>query len=190
MIIIVRSIMKSYENVFRYTIFQITYDICSTPLYSFIWWQPFLILLYFLSLKYLFSNFSLWIKQIFAFSYDSCCSFVNNFIFFLFKVNFLHCVLSYGFTNLFHATFLSMYIMLIFYVFRWRYCRHEKTSWNMLADFCCRWIFRIIFTSITFFYYRFKSCINNKWCFIRSLILIKFLYILVPSEGIITLYKL
>ena len=109
--------------------------------------------------------------------------------FFLFKINFLHCVLSYGFTNLFHATFMSMYIMLIFYVFRWRYCRHEKTNWNMLTDFCCRWIFRIIFTSITFFYYRFKSCINDKWCFIRSLILIKFLYILVPSEGIITLYK-
>ena len=36
--------------------------------------------------------FFLQIKHIFAFSYDSYCSFVSNFIFFLFKINYLHCV--------------------------------------------------------------------------------------------------
>ena len=41
---------------------------------------------YFLTFKYLFSNFPLQIQQICAFSYDSCCSLVNNFIFFFLKL--------------------------------------------------------------------------------------------------------
>ena len=32
----------------------------------------------------------------------------------------------------------------------------------------------IIFTFVNLFYYTFKKCINNKWCFIIFLILIKF----------------
>ena len=43
----------------------------------------------------------------------------------------------------------------------------------MFTYFWCRWIFRIIFTSINLFYYTLKICINNKRCFIRLLILIK-----------------
>ena len=66
--------------------------------------------------------------------------------------------------------------LLIFYACKWWYCRHQKTWWNMFAYFCCEWIFRIIFTSINLFYYTFKICINNKWCFIWYLILIKFYY--------------
>ena len=40
----------------------------------------------FFSFKYLFSDFSLQIYEIFAFSYVSCCSFVNNFIIFFLKL--------------------------------------------------------------------------------------------------------
>ena len=89
------------------------------------------------------------------------------------KINHFHCVLSLEFTKLSHTIFTSVHIMLNFYASKWRYCRHWKTWWNMFAYFCCRWIFRIIFT---LFNYPFKICINNKWCFIRFLILMKFLY--------------
>ena len=34
-------------------------------------------------------------------------------LFFLFKINYFHCVLSYKFTKNFHAIFTSVYIMLI-----------------------------------------------------------------------------
>ena len=43
----------------------------------------------------------------FAFSYDFCCSFVNNFIYFLFKVSYLLRMLPSGFTKLFHVFFLK-----------------------------------------------------------------------------------
>ena len=39
-----------------------------------------------------------------------------------------------------------------------------------------------------FFYYSFRTCINNKWCFIRFLIWLNS-NILVSPEGIITLQK-
>ena len=79
-----------------------------------------------------------------------------------------------------HKTFscnLYLYIhhVLIFYASNWRCCRNWKTWWNVLAYFCCKWIFRIIFASINL-YYSLKICLNNKWCFIRFLILIKFYY--------------
>ena len=59
----------------------------------------------------------------------------------------------------------------IFHSSKWRYCKHWKTWWNIFAYSCCRWIFRIIFTSIRLFYYAFKICTNNKWYFIKFLIL-------------------
>ena len=43
-----------------------------------------------------------------------------------------------------------------------------------LIFFFWRWIFRIIFISINFFYYTLKICINNRCHLIRFLILIKF----------------
>ena len=116
---------------------------------------------------------------------DPCYYFVNNFIFFLFKIKFFHCVLSYKFTKRFHAIFTSMHIMFIFYAPKQRYCRHWKTWWNMFAHFCCRrifriiccrWIFRIIFASISLFYYTLKISIKSEWCFIRFSVLIKFWY--------------
>ena len=41
---------------------------------------------------------------------------------------------------------------------------------GMFTFFCCRQIFRIIFTSINLFYHIFKICINHKWCLIRLLL--------------------
>ena len=78
--------------------------------------------------------------------------------------------------------------MLIFYASKIIYCRHWKTWWTMFPYFWCRWIFKIIFTTIKLFYYTLKISINNNWCFTRFLILTK-LYILVSSEGITTLQK-
>ena len=46
----------------------------------------------------------------------------------------------------------------------------------MFSYFCCSWIFRIIFISINLLYYTLKVYINNKWGFIRFLILITLSY--------------
>ena len=66
--------------------------------------------------------------------------------------------------------------MLIFFAFKRRYRRHWITWWNMFTYFWCKWIFRIIFTYISLFYYTLKILINNKWCILRFFILVKFLY--------------
>ena len=78
---------------------------------------------------------------------------ISNFVIFIFQ-------------KLVYTIFTSVHIMLNFYASKWRYCGHWKTWWNMFAYFCCRRIFRIIFTSINLFYYTFKIWINNIWCFI------------------------
>ena len=92
--------------------------------------------------------------------------------FFFFKFIFITCSLKDS-KNLSIESFL-LHIILIFYSFKWRYCRRWKTWWNLFTYFCSRWMFGIIFISIIFCYYTFKICINNKWCFIGFLILIKF----------------
>ena len=68
-------------------------------------------------------------------------------------------------------------------------CRYWKAWWNMFAYICCRWNFRILFTSISLFYCTFKIWINKKqyfisnfWCWLNS-------NNLVSSEAIITLQK-
>ena len=58
----------------------------------------------------------------------------------------------------------------------------------MFAYFCCRWIFRIIFTSISLFYCTFKISKNDKWCFWLNWFWLN-CDILISSEGIITLQK-
>ena len=67
--------------------------------------------------------------------------------------------------------------MLIFYVFKWLYCRHWKVWWDMFTNFGCEWIFRIIFTSINIFY---KT--TDFWYWLSS-------NVLVSSEGIATIQK-
>ena len=94
--------------------------------------------------------------------------------FFLKKINCFHWVLSKRFTKRFPTIFTSLYIMLISYASRWRYSRHWKAWWNIFTYFCCSWISLIIFTFINLFYYTFKICVINKWCFVRFLILINF----------------
>ena len=88
--------------------------------------------------------FKFFFTSIIDFWIDSCCSFFDNFIFFFLKL----------------ITFIA-------------YCRYWKAWWNMFTYFCCRWTFRIIFTSIKNLHFTLKTCINDEWCFIRILILIK-----------------
>ena len=47
-------------------------------------------------------------------------------LFFLLEINYFHCMFSLESTKLFHRIFNSVYIMLIFYASKWRYCRHRK----------------------------------------------------------------
>ena len=53
------------------------------------------------------------------------------------------------------------------------YHRPGKLAENMLSYVCCLWFFKIIFTVICFFNEVFKICINNRWCVIRFLVLIR-----------------
>ena len=70
--------------------------------------------------------------------HDFCCWFVNCFHLCLLKTNYLYPVFSSGFAKLFHVVFTSylVHIMLIFYAFKWKYCRHWKTWWNMSIYVC------------------------------------------------------
>ena len=45
-------------------------------------------------------------KIYFHIAYNSCCSFVKNFIFFLFKITYFHCAPSYEITTFFNAIFM------------------------------------------------------------------------------------
>ena len=113
--------------------------LCAAPLYSPVSWQLSLTLLYLWSFSYSF---------LVGFFYN-----YNRFLHFrmilaarLFSF-FIACFLKDSQRNvscnlyLFHE---SLYrIMLIFYPFKWRYCRHWNTCWNVLTYFCCRWIFRL-----------------------------------------------
>ena len=94
MIIIVWSIMKNYKNFLRHTIFQITYAMCSTSIFSCIMTMISNFTIFFIFQIFVF-KFFLQIQRILAFSYDSCCSFVNNFIFFFLKsIIFIACSLK------------------------------------------------------------------------------------------------
>ena len=90
MIIISRCIVKKHRNLIWYILSSITYIMCSTPcIYQWcLTWR------WFLSLMYLCSNFlQMW--QIFAFSYDLFCSFLDSIIFFFSKlINFIGCFLN------------------------------------------------------------------------------------------------
>ena len=98
---------------------------------------------------------------------------------------FLKLIISIMFTILFHKIFTSVYIMLIFYAFKWQYCIHCKIWWNMFNYFDYELVFRITFTSINLFYLAFTICINNKWCFIRF----SFFRCFISSDGVTTLQK-
>ena len=99
--------------------------------------------------------------------------FVNGAISFFFKVNYLYCVLSWEFTKLFHATFTSLYIILIFYAIICPYRSHWIPTGNMFTYFCCGWFFKTIFTYIYSFNEIFKIFIHSRSCLIKFLVLIK-----------------
>ena len=67
---------------------------CSTSIFSFIMTMISNFTIFFIFQIFVF-KFFLQIQRILAFSYDSCCSFVNNFIFFFLKlVIFIECSLK------------------------------------------------------------------------------------------------
>ena len=99
--------------------------LCVVPLYSPAWWRWYLTLQYFLSFSYLFSNFSLQIKHIFDSHIFLAALLLITLFFFFAKLSLLRAILRI-FIELFHAIFTSVYIMLMFYAFKWRNCRH----WN------------------------------------------------------------
>ena len=76
----------------------------------------------------------------------------------------------------FFIIFTFVYIMPGFCAFKWRYWRHWKTCY-VFTCFSCRWSFRIVLTSINYFYYTFQVCINNGassgiWYWLNSNILV------------------
>ena len=117
-------------------------------------------------------------QQIFAFSFNFCCSFVNNFILFFLKS-----------IILFARAFKESKNSFILHVLRWKFYRHWKTWWNIFTYIFRKWLFRIILTSINFLYQRYKICLNNKWCLIRFMIYRLNSNILDCSVGITILQK-
>ena len=101
--------MKNYKNFLRHTIFQITYAMCSTSIFSCIMTMISNFTIFFIFQIFVF-KFFLQIQRILAFSYDSCCSFVNNFIFFFLKlIIFIACSLKNFFIQ-----FLPLYTSCLF----------------------------------------------------------------------------
>ena len=89
--IIIKTIMKNYGKRFRYTVFQIPYPMHSTSISPCIMTMISNFTVFFISQIFIFELFFT-ITTDFAFC-NSCCSFVNNFILFFFKINFHHCLL-------------------------------------------------------------------------------------------------
>ena len=142
-IIIVKSIMKNYKKVFRHTIFSIKYAMHSTTIFP--------------CIMTMISNFTIFLisqTSIFKFflqiSNDSCCSFVNNFIFFFLKlIIFIACSLKDS--QHFFIQLLPLYASCLFSMFlNEDIVDIEKPDGIGLLT-CCGWIFRIIFTSINLF---------------------------------------
>ena len=136
--------MKSHGNFFRYTILKLHIFPCIITMIS--------NLTRIFSFKYLFSNFSFQIKHVFATSYDSCCSFVNNFIFFFLKlIIFIACSLKVS-KKIFIQSLALHKLRLFFTLVNDDTIDIEKTLWNKFTYSCCRWNFRITFTFINLFY--------------------------------------
>ena len=138
------------------------------------------------------SNFSLKIKQIFAFSYGSSYCFVNNFIFFFFLELLIFTACSVKDAQNFFMQSLPQYALWLFSMsLNDDIVEIEKPdaicSRTIVVDefsgiFLHPSVFSIFFINI--FYQIFKICINNHApCFIRILIFINS-NVLVSSEGI------
>ena len=144
LIIIVTSIMKNYRNFFKRLMLQIRHTTCSIFIFPCIMIMVFNFTNIFITLRLFF----LWF--IFKFFFTN----LPNFCIFIWLMLHFHVAKSLHPLLKIQKTFsYNFYLcMLVFYVFKWWYCRHWKTWRNMSMYFCCRWIGRIIFTSINLFY--------------------------------------
>ena len=187
--IIVWSTMKNYWNFFRHTIFQITYAMCSISILPCIMKMisnfTIFFIFYLSNIYFYFLSFVSKYK-IFEFSYDSCCSFVNNFIF-NFKIIFIGCSIKNSQNFFMHC--LPLYIScLSCHTSKGRYCKHWKTWWNMLTYLWCR------LDSELFLHLSAFSVIDSRFAWIINRALSYFSYwlnsdLLVSSEGIMMLQK-
>ena len=110
-----------------------------------------------------------------AFSYDFCCSFVNNFVFFFLNL-IIFIVCSLKDSQIFFLQSLPLYTSCLFSML----LNHdivdiERPNGIFSPAFVVN-EFSGLFShpSIKFFSQTFKICINNNWCFIRFSALIKF----------------
>ena len=127
-------------------------------------------------------NVLIQMQQIFVFSYDYCCLFVNGIIFFFTKliIFFIRCSLkdwqnffmksSPLYTSCLFSIPSTAHIVGIGYLQR-----------NMFTYFCCAWFFKIVFTSIFFLNQIFKIWLNSRSWLNHN--------ILVSLEGITTPQK-
>ena len=108
-----------------------------------------------------------------AFSYDPLSSFVNNFNFLFFELIPLLCALL-RICKTFSCNLCLCIDILIFYGFKWQYCRHWKTWWNIFTYFFLNEFSGLFLHPSIFSIKPFRICIKSKWCFFKFLISIKF----------------
>ena len=107
LIIIVRSITKNYRKFFRNAIFYVTYTMFSNSVFTYIMTIISNFKIFVVFNTFIFKLF-LQMQQIFPLLYNSCCSFVNIFIF---KI-FFHAVFFYAFMILYTLRNLMEYFHL------------------------------------------------------------------------------
>ena len=126
---------------------------------------------------FIFSMFILY-SWYFVFSHDSCYSFVNNFMFFLFKMNFtsLRPFLSIFMQCNPAAFFMESLPLYIWFIISTSLNNNIVDIQKLYGIFPPTFDvnnFSGLFWHSSVFYQRIKICINNKWCFIRFVTLIK-----------------
>ena len=132
MIILFRSIIKNYRNFFKYTILSVTYAMRSTSKFSCIMTMISNFTIFFIFQILIFKFFFINIT-IFPFSYDFCCFFVKNFIFFLLK-SFLFYTCSLNNSQNFFIQ--SLFIMLLFpMLLNGHILYAQKNDWIWLLTF-------------------------------------------------------
>ena len=136
-IIKIGSILKTCRNVFWCIIFWITFPMCSTSILPYIIRVIFNFTTFIYISHIYFQDFLGKYNRLLHFHVTPAALLLIA-SFFLLKINYLYCVLSWGLTKLFYAILTSLslyiyiyiYIMFIFYIFNWWYSRHWKACWD------------------------------------------------------------
>ena len=112
--------------------------------------------------------------KIFAFSYDSCCSFLNSLIFSFSKLIIFIAYFLKNSRNFFKHS-LPLHISCLSFILLYEdIVDIEKLDGICSLTFAVDEFSGLFLHPWIFFYCTLKICINDKWCLIRYLILIKF----------------